>query len=223
MIYVLRHAESRGNIDSKAYLKYKNSDIPLTHKGERQAEDAGELIEKAMIRRHVPGFPIFHSPYDRCKNTANIIAKKLEIRSIPNLLLSEIACGEQEGCNVEYFSERPIEDMYWKRNHMHYKPIRGESFLEVHVRAGLFVVQQGFFQFYPHVVIVSHAAVCLMLHYFLTQQVPSPNLNMVNALEYWPNALIRQYNADGHTIKYEGILQGESSVRDVLLPPNAQS
>ncbi len=218
MIYLLRH----GNIDTKAYLKYKNSDIPLTRKGERQAREASELLEIASNDENISGLSIFHSPYIRCKNTANIVANKLEVRTMPNLLLSEIACGEQEGCNVENFSERPIEGIYWKRNNMHYKPARGESLLEVHVRAGLFVVQQGFFQFYPHTIIVSHAAVCLMLHYFLTQQVPPSSLNMANALEYWPNALIRQYNTNGHAIRYRGILQGKTSVKDVLLPPNAQ-
>ena len=132
-IYLIRHAESLANINPKAYSKYHNWDIPLTNKGEEQAESAGKILlhEEKLL----PSITIHSSPYLRCIETSKTIFKQLNSTKQPttNLLLSEISFGEQEGCQVEHFEERPVENHYAeKMGALHYKPLRGESFLDLY-------------------------------------------------------------------------------------------
>jgi len=125
--------------------------------------------------------------------------------------------GEQENTNVEDFSQRPAEKWNLEQlGSLHYRPVRGENFLDVHTRAGLFIVQQRFFQYLPVVIIVSHASLCLMMHYFLTNSCPNSKTFEEPASRYWPNAMVRKYDYEHWSAaRYNGVLGKEHD--DILV------
>ena len=219
-VYLMRHGQSEANADPEAFGQYENENIPLTPKGVEQLLDAGNLIKQDRPDRK--SIAIFSSTYLRCRESARITLQTLGMKSHirHNLLLSEMSYGEQEGCDVEDFRERPSEHIRYKTmGPLHYQPLRGESFLDLHTRAGLFAAQQRFFQYLPFVVIVSHASLCLMMHYFLTGDCPeSLNPLRERASLYWPNAMVRKYTSNDVTdaFKYNGILGDKDT--DVLMP-----
>jgi len=193
-VYLIRHGESEANLDPTLYLCEKNTEIELTETGRKQITEISKILTDT-IKGSVA---IFTSPYKRCLNSAAIIAKPFNTKPQTNLLLSEINCGEQQGCDVEDFHQRPVEKHFLdSQGSWQYRPHRGESFLDVHVRAGLFVTQNHFFQYHPTTIIVSHGAVCLMLHYFLTNTCPDGESD-TKCSDYWPNGLARQYKTPAH-------------------------
>lgn len=210
-IYLLRHGQSLANVDPSVYADYANTDIPLTETGRDQLKTAGKLLKQDLAFKSIG---VFSSPYRRCRESCGVLLATAEIKSAvsSNLLLSEMSYGEQENTNVEDFTQRPAEK--WNREQLgplHYKPVRGENFLDVHTRAGLFVVQQRFFQYIPITIIVSHASLCLMMHYFLTITCPLEYTLEEKAHLYWPNAMIRKYHAIDITagFEYDGVLGKE--------------
>lgn len=74
-IYVLRHGQSKGNIDWKHYLTVKDCDVELTPLGKLQAAKAGiELAEKVSKDNCV----VYSSHYTRAEHTARIISSMLD-------------------------------------------------------------------------------------------------------------------------------------------------
>ena len=117
--------------------------------------------------------------------------------------------------NVEEYEHRPAEEHFHDRmGGLQYKPHRGDSFLDVHTRTGLFVVQQRFFETHSFNIIVSHAAVCLMLHYFLIAQCPKEHALQLKAHDYWPNTLVRAYSLASPQSQFEylGTLNGRDAI-----------
>lgn len=223
IVYVLRHGESAANADPNLYKTIPNKQIALTQKGDHQSQMSGVVIKQDLSKNHSYDFkniPIYCSDYDRCITTATTLSREMDIVQLPrtNLLLSEISFGEQEGCNVEDYKERVIEEYFHQKlGAIRYKAHRAESCLDVHVRAGLFVSQQQFFLFSPIVIIVSHAVTCLMLHYFLTQTCPEDHILDNRASRYWGNSIVRKYTSQESStkFKYNGILQRDEI--DVLI------
>lgn len=220
-IYIVRHGQSEANVDISAFEKYGNMQVPITTEGEAQIYISGQIIKRDLS--NIGGLAVFSSMYHRCTTSAELLIKTIgiKIRVIRNILLSEINYGEQEGCDAENFEQRPVERMHRDRiGALLYRPYRGESFLDIHTRVGLFVVQQNFFQYMPVAIIVGHALTCLMLHYFLTQDCPDENTLNLQASEYWPNALVRKYTKNT-SFEYNGILK--DGTNDVLIPRDAES
>src|SRR5688572_6545354 len=52
-IYIIRHGESIGNVDEKAYAKVPDNKIELTERGKQQASVAGQRLFKSMMRAKV--------------------------------------------------------------------------------------------------------------------------------------------------------------------------
>ena len=199
-IYLIRHGQSEGNIDPTLYSRKRNEDVELTELGKTQIESLSSLLANDIQDNPT----IFSSPFKRCIHTSEILAKMLgNIKIRPSLLLSEVNCGDQQGCEVEDFEQRPLEKHFYdKLGAWQYKPNRGESLMDVHVRVGLFVTQNHFFQYCPTPIIVSHASVCLMLHYFLIHECPSLTDKPGKAIDYWPNGSVRKYETIGHPIPF---------------------
>ncbi len=197
-IYIVRHGQSEGNVDPTLYSKKKNENVELTPLGKKQIENVRHSIIDDMKGKKSP-LAIFTSPFKRCTQTSEIIAQGFGVSIRPNLLLSEINCGEQQGCEAEDFVQRPTEKHYYDTlGSWQYNPHRGESLIEVHVRTGLFVVQNHFFQYHPQTIIVSHASTCLMMHYFLTNSCPVVTDTLEKAISYWPNGLAKKYETPGY-------------------------
>ena len=217
-IYLIRHAESLANVNPKTYSKYHNWDMPLTEDGQLQAESAGKILlhEEKLL----PSIAIHSSPYLRCTETSKIIFKQLNSTKQPttNLLLSEISFGEQEGCQVEHFEERPVEKHYAeKMGVLHYRTLRGESFLDLYARVNVFIQQHKFFEHIPFLIIVSHAAVCIMLHYALTNTDFNFDILKTKASKYWPNCAIRKYISTHNSFKYDRVINRDiADYEDIL-------
>lgn len=185
-IYVLRHGQSVGNANTLLYSTMINQDMPLSKQGEQEAANAAKEIAK-----HTTAVAIFTSHYLRAIQTADIIGKAIGNREVKqNVFLAERQFGEQEGAsNVDNFNNRPLEKYaYGKASHLTYRPIRGESFLDVQMRVAIFILQQDSFRFVPSVVLVSHRDACLALHSYFTGEVP-------NTESKWENCEIRKYTA----------------------------
>jgi len=223
-VYILRHGESEANVNIEAFAKYGNTNVPVTEKGMSQIRKAGMAISKDA-ESPLNGLAVFSSMYHRCYTSSEALLKAMQVQSKinKNLLLSEINCGEQEGCDVEDFKERPVEGFHYdKAGPLQYKPHRGESFLDIHTRMGVFAIQQNFFRMFPTTIIVGHASTCLMLHYFLIQECPDDDILNLKASFYWPNALVRKYTPRDSSgfYEYNGVLQED--LDDALVSQHAK-
>lgn len=205
-IYLLRHGQSEANADTSLYMTKFNKDMEITEKGKQQATEAGHKLndDKIKNKRETLGVEVFSSPYLRTIQTAEIISRvsfdSKKIRTDP--LLSERCFGEQEGSSdVDNFNVRPMErHTYEKVGHVDYKAVRGESFMDVYVRATLFTLQHQNFQFIPLAVIVSHQDFCHTLHGHFTGEMPTPESS-------WKNCEIRKYMRSETGYHYLGKLK----------------
>lgn len=209
IIYVVRHGQSTANENPHLYAsEILNWEIPLTALGTQQAKNAGEFILNDISKEsHHPSsripIKIYCSPYLRTQQTAKIIAEQFNVKQIhQNMLLSEWNAGEQDGvARISDFDDRPLEKHFKHRlGRLHYKPNRGESFLDVHTRLGLFVYQQDSFTNIPYTIIVGHMESSIALHYFLISQV------MSKENEHWKNGEVRKYVKNFNTFEYKGIV-----------------
>jgi broad specificity phosphatase PhoE len=189
-IYLMRHGESEANVDTNIYQTKDHFEIELTEKGKEQTERLAKFLENDIKKRELSSAVIFSSPYKRTMQTAKAITERfggIWIRENP-LLIDKIF-GEQEGCNdIDSFGARPAENHFYNTlGYLAYKPLRGESMLDVYIRTSTFVATQGHFQYGPEaIVIVSHRDTCLMLDAFLQSKVPMQK-------ERWENAEVRIY------------------------------
>ena len=213
ILYVVRHGESTGNADPSTYSKTPNWILPLTETGCDQATAAGQWIQKDAFKsinveitrdvtenetHRLAPMQIICSPYLRTANTAKIISKIFNKTCKTNMLLAEWNPGEQEGVTqINDFDNRPVEKHFQsKLGRLHYKPHRGESFLDVHVRAGVFVCQQNFFAYHPHTVIVAHKELNIALHHFLLETIA------IDCQESWNTGEVRKYQRDVSKFEY---------------------
>jgi len=76
-IILIRHAESEGNVNPKAYEMYQDHGLPLTKRGLEMAESAGvkvsshldDLYKKRLLNLLDDNIGIFVSPYLRTRST----------------------------------------------------------------------------------------------------------------------------------------------------------
>lgn len=201
-IYIVRHAQSQGNVNPTLYQTMFNPDIPLSEAGEAEALKAAKLIQQED--NPTKSMAVFSSTYRRSIQTAEIIGEVFGKQNVKqNIFLGERKYGEQEGCNdIDNFNARPMERCdYEKAGHIAYAPVRGESLLDVQMRVALFVLQQDSFRFTPAATIVSHKFVCLMFHAYFTGELPTIESK-------WENCEIRKYTAEpSFQFVFRGILQ----------------
>lgn len=192
-IYLLRHSESEANVDTTLFRRQKNTEIELTPKGIEQADAAGKIIKADLKRTEekASSLALFTSPYKRTTHTAEIISKHLGTRVRSHLLLSERGFGEQEGCNdIDAYEARPVEGHFYdKLGYVRYTPPRGETMMQVYMRASLFVMERQSFQYTAATVIVSHKGFCAMMHAFFTGEIPDYERE-------WGNAEVLKYAGD---------------------------
>lgn len=119
-VYLIRHAESEGNVNKDAYKTIPDYDIPLTKKGENDALILGKIrytLERADA--------IYCSPYKRARQTAEW-AKFTPY--IENCLLRE-----REWSSLREEIESSEFDPS-KHFNFYYRPQNGESFADLYQR-----------------------------------------------------------------------------------------
>lgn len=155
-IYVLRHGQSKGNIDWKHYLTVKDCDVELTPLGKLQAARTGielaEKIGKSNCR-------IYSSHYTRAEHTASIILSMLDGGNCSHSIEESLRELKWMGDNV--ISNPKIQKD--QRAHMlNFQSANegGESALDVYQRVEKFInrlyTESLSDRFPENVIIVSH-------------------------------------------------------------------
>lgn len=179
-LYLIRHGESQGNIDSNAYYSCEDWNINLTERGRAQAAEVANTL--ATCVRH--DVKLFYSPYRRAADTAHIIDTGLVLNGIyaslvENPLLSERKWGELREISDNVQKDR---DQYFD---FYYRPSGGESFADLYARVALFFQELRIRNTEDSdVIIVSHGewirTACMYLRqytveYFTTNRKNPPN------------------------------------------------
>lgn len=87
-VYLVRHGESRGNLDGRVQGQ---SESPLTERGRRQADAAGRALDDRGIDL------VYCSDLSRAKDSADIMAASLGLSVQVDPRLREVSFGSLEG------------------------------------------------------------------------------------------------------------------------------
>ena len=119
-IYLVRHGQSRGNVDQAVYGYTADHAIALSELGERQATAAGAALCKLIDIPAGEPLRIWTSPYQRTRKTAELLAAELRPK-FPHLDLCEHInlCEQQfglfDGVPEEEFPQRfPAEYAHYE-------------------------------------------------------------------------------------------------------------
>ena len=209
ILYVVRHGESKANVDLGEYEKTPNHQICLTDNGKQQAEHTTKLLVGEMNRiaeldnlRNYDKIILWSSLYRRAQETAKIIHKSICCEYREDILLSEQNYGLATGVtSIEEHAESSEEQqqLFFKVGKQYVALPQGESMVDVAVRAELFIHKMIAMDFYyPYVIIVSHKGFNTMLHSQITGEYPD--------IWDWPNGSVRVYRKIHGHLKYDRTL-----------------
>lgn len=171
-IFLVRHGESLGNIDERAYAQFGDHAVPLTQWGYRQATEAGRSIAAYFEGMPAIGYQklsIWYSPFLRTQQSKDAL-----IEALPSALVGDIKedylLREQDfGLFTEIYDHAeqkqkfPDEFEKWARlrnsgGKFYARPPDGESRADVAQRVRLFLqtVLRGARNGHDNVVIVGH-------------------------------------------------------------------
>jgi len=155
-IFIVRHAQSWGNVDPSIYFKQHDQDIEITDLGKSQARDAGIKITN-LLYKYTANFEIYYSPYVRTVQSKNLIRNVLDEQ-------------HWEGSTIIERMSPLMVERYWgnlrdivnsgEKNDGHfnffYTPKDGESFATCYQRVVMFDLWFNQVSKMDNVVIVSH-------------------------------------------------------------------
>ena len=137
-IFIIRHAESKANIQHDIYQKIPDCSIELTDIGHLQANKAGNALKSYLIKNIVsenelPYIRLWQSPYLRTRQTARGIINVLGLKSeTDDFLIQDIreadALREQEFGLFEGLTKEECAELYPNENnhYMKSKKFKGE-------------------------------------------------------------------------------------------------
>jgi len=132
-LYLIRHGQSEGNVNTKVYYDKNDCDIELTELGHSQSLTAGAELAR-MIDHGTP--KIICSTYARAKQTARGIYSVLAEDHQPSLR-EDVLLRERE-----WGSLRTVVDNRHLKSEEHfnfyYRAMGGESFADAYARVVLF-------------------------------------------------------------------------------------
>ena len=173
-IFLVRHAESEGNVDSASYCTVPDSQVPLTDRGHVQARSAGEKI-KQYIETKTGGesdYQLFFytSPYRRSIQTYENISSNFDPSNIKGVQ-EEVQIREQDFGNFQDLEGKQREKNDRLRfGRFFYRFPNGESGADVYDRITIYEdhlirdINGGRFSNKTNLVIVTHG---LALRIFL--------------------------------------------------------
>lgn len=162
MIYIIRHAETEWNVESRLQGRL---DSPLTKKGRQDA-----MRDRDFFRDKID--LIISSPSQRAIITSEIIRDELNIPIIINEGLSELNHGAWQGLTIDEIKNN-YQDAYYDfmNNHDTFSPIGGgESFIELKQRVINTmkpILNEGMNK---NILVVSHGAVMQIILLMLNNQ-----------------------------------------------------
>jgi 2,3-bisphosphoglycerate-dependent phosphoglycerate mutase len=152
-IFLVRHGESVGNLNEKAYRQFGDHNVPLTEFGYRQAVEAGRTIASYLSQLPRPGFRkvrIWYSPYLRTRQTKDALVEVLP-GDVVGAIHEDYLLREQDfGLFTEIYDQAeqkqkfPDEFEKWARlrnnsGKFYARPPDGESRADVAQRVRLFL------------------------------------------------------------------------------------
>lgn len=132
-VYLIRHGQSEGNLNTQVYYDKNDCDIELTSFGHEQSLAAG--IELASLISH-PNPRIICSPYTRAKQTASNIYSVLAQDAVPSLS-EDVLVREREWGSLRTV----VDNRHLKREehfNFYYRAECGESYADAYQRVVLF-------------------------------------------------------------------------------------
>lgn len=136
-IILIRHGESLGNVDDKAYVTTPDWKVPITPKGRNQANKAGETLN-SLIDADEFVF-LYYSPYLRTRQTVDEIVKHLKSRQI-------ISSREEPRISEQQFGNfQNVKEVLYAKQERHefgrfyYRFKSGEAGLDVYSRVSSFI------------------------------------------------------------------------------------
>lgn len=136
-IILIRHGESLGNVDDKAYVTTPDWKVPITPKGRNQANKAGETLN-SLIDTDEFVF-LYYSPYLRTRQTVDEIIKHLKPKQI-------ISSREEPRISEQQFGNfQNVKDVLYAKQERHefgrfyYRFKSGEAGLDVYSRVSSFI------------------------------------------------------------------------------------
>ncbi len=208
-IYLLRHGQSKANLDAKFVGQ---TDSPLTELGERQAEKAGEFLNQFDIDM------IFASPLKRAYDTAKPISRLKNIPIIPVKDLMEIYGGKWENSYFAEIKNISAEDYdTWMNDIGNSRCTDGEAVAELYDRITSAILKISRENEGKSICIATHATPIRVFECFVNGEDASYAKNV----EWVPNASVTAFSFDGE--KFEQIFRAENSYLEELatvLPSN---
>lgn len=132
-LYLIRHGQSEGNVNTQVYYDKNDSDIELTALGHSQSLAAGAELA-GMIGHYTPR--IICSSYMRAKQTASGIYSVLAEDHQPSLQ-EDVLLREREWGSLRTV----VDNRHLKREehfNFYYRAMGGESFADAYSRVVLF-------------------------------------------------------------------------------------
>ncbi|MDF0699914.1 phosphoglycerate mutase family protein [Rhizobium sp. MC63] len=152
-LFLVRHGESLGNIDERAYRQFGDHNVPLTQWGYRQALEAGGMI--AAYLQAVPSsglgkLHIWYSPFLRTRQSKDAVLEALPASVVGDIREDYLLREQDFGLFTEIYdhAERkqkfPEEFEKWARlrsnsGKFYARPPDGESRADVAQRVRLFL------------------------------------------------------------------------------------
>lgn len=132
-LYLIRHGQSEGNLDTQVYYDKNDCDIQLTPLGHEQSLAAGTQLA-ALISHPTP--QLVCSPYMRAKQTASNIYSVLAQDGVPSLT-EDVLVREREWGSLRTV----VDNRHLKREehfNFYYRAECGESYADAYQRVVLF-------------------------------------------------------------------------------------
>ncbi|MBB4478112.1 histidine phosphatase family protein [Rhizobium etli] len=152
-LFLVRHGESLGNIDERAYRQFGDHNVPLTQWGYRQALEAGGVIATYLQAAPSPGLGklhIWYSPFLRTRQSKDAVLEALPASVVGDIREDYLLREQDFGLFTEIYdhAERkqkfPEEFKKWARlrsnsGKFYARPPDGESRADVAQRVRLFL------------------------------------------------------------------------------------
>ena len=171
-VFLVRHGESLGNLDERAYSQFGDHNVPLTQWGHRQAAEAGAVIAAYMsglTGRGVQKLRVWYSPFLRTRQSKDALLEALPVERIGKVREDYLLREQDFGLFTEIYdhAERkqkfPAEFEKWARlrsnsGKFYARPPDGESRADVAQRMRLFLqtIMHEARHGHDNVVIVGH-------------------------------------------------------------------
>uniref|UniRef100_A0A7C8ZL20 Uncharacterized protein n=1 Tax=Opuntia streptacantha TaxID=393608 RepID=A0A7C8ZL20_OPUST len=140
-IIIVRHGQSQGNIDARAYSTTPDHKIPLTSDGVSQARNAGVCIHRLIESSSSGSWRVYFyvSPYERARSTLREIGRAFSRRRIIGVR-EECRIREQDFGNFQVEERmKLIKETRIRFGRFFYRFPEGESSADVYDRVSSFM------------------------------------------------------------------------------------